>query len=58
VCYVPIAWLGSYLYGLEGLFWGCVVANLFTACISYFWFKQNIKKEIEQSPVLPIVESD
>lgn len=58
VCYVPIAWLGSYLYGLEGLFWGCVIANLFTACISYFWFNQNIKKEIERSPVLPIVESD
>lgn len=42
VCYVPIAYLGSYLYGLQGLFWGCVLANALAAVVSYVWFTREI----------------
>ncbi len=45
VCYIPFTALGSYLYGLEGLFWGCVVANVVAAAVSYFWFNYELKKE-------------
>jgi putative MATE family efflux protein len=44
--YVPIASLGSYLYGLEGLFWGCVIANVLTSVLAYTWFNQNLKNEM------------
>jgi putative MATE family efflux protein len=47
VCYVPIAYLGSYFFGLYGLFWGCVVANFFTACMSYYWFNKEVNHQIE-----------
>ncbi|MBF7072486.1 MATE family efflux transporter [Glaciecola sp. MH2013] len=56
VCYIPIAYLGSYFYGLEGLFWGCVVANVVTASIAYFWFNNYIKKQMDLVPTLPISE--
>jgi putative MATE family efflux protein len=44
--YVPIATLGSYLYGLQGLFWGCVVANLVTSIMAYSWFTRNLRNEM------------
>jgi putative MATE family efflux protein len=46
VFYVPIASLGSYLYGLEGLFWGCVIANLVTSVVAYFWFTRDLNNEM------------
>ncbi|MFT5543795.1 MAG: putative MATE family efflux protein [Glaciecola sp.] len=46
VFYVPIASLGSYFYGLEGLFWGCVIGNVVTSVLAYSWFNQNLKKEM------------
>ena len=49
VCYVPIAYLGSYFFGLYGLFWGCVVANFFTAAMSYYWFNKEINQQIKLS---------
>ena len=42
VCYVPIAYAGSALFGLVGLFWGCVVANFVTAGLSYYWFHKEV----------------
>lgn len=41
VCYVPIAYLGSYLYGLIGFFVGGVIGNLLMAFISYFLFSRQ-----------------
>jgi putative MATE family efflux protein len=49
VCYVPITALGSYLYGLEGIFWGCVIANIIAAAVSYYWFNREIKQQIKCS---------
>lgn len=42
VFFVPICYVASLYYGLEGLFWGAVFANLFTACIAYFWFTKAL----------------
>lgn len=58
VFYVPIASLGSYLYGLEGLFWGCVIANLLTAVIAYSWFYKNLKNEMALTSISSIVGSE
>jgi Na+-driven multidrug efflux pump len=46
IFYVPIASIGSYLYGLEGLFWGCVIGNVATSILAYSWFNQTLNKEI------------
>jgi Na+-driven multidrug efflux pump len=45
VCYVPIAYLGSHLYGLEGFFIGGVIGNLLMACISYYLFSKQFKTD-------------
>lgn len=45
VCYIPIAYIGSILFGLQGLFWGCVVANFVTAGISYIWFHKDVNRQ-------------
>ena len=47
VCYVPITALGSFLYGLQGLFWGCIVANVLAAIVSYTWFTKEVSKQYE-----------
>ncbi|MDT0593922.1 MATE family efflux transporter [Glaciecola petra] len=49
VCYIPITALGSYWFGLEGLFWGCVLANVVAAIVSLVWFKTSISKIQKQS---------
>ncbi len=43
VFYVPIAYVGSLLADLEGLFVGAAIGNLFTAIIAYYWFSQGLK---------------
>ena len=45
VCYVPITALGSLWYGLEGIFWACVIANILAATVSYYWFNRVIKQQ-------------
>jgi putative MATE family efflux protein len=45
VCYVPFAYAGSVLFGLVGLFWGCVVANFVTAALSYYWFNKEVNQQ-------------
>ncbi|PAY02991.1 MATE family efflux transporter [Pseudoalteromonas sp. HM-SA03] len=50
IFYVPIAYVGSQLAGLPGLFAGAALGNLFTAAIAYNWFKKVIN-EIAASEV-------
>ncbi|AUJ69125.1 MATE family efflux transporter [Pseudoalteromonas sp. NC201] len=50
IFYVPIAYIGSQLAGLAGLFAGAALGNLFTAAIAYNWFKKVIN-EIAASEV-------
>lgn len=45
VFYVPFAYIGSTYYGLTGLFVGCLIGNIFTAIVSYFWFTQGVLKK-------------
>lgn len=54
VFYVPIGYLGSHFYGLLGLFWGCVIANVVTAIVSYFWIKQTINAEMQRNTQEPL----
>jgi Na+-driven multidrug efflux pump len=56
--YVPIAWLGSYLNGLEGLFWGCVIANVLTSALAYVWFNRNLKNEMASQVSMPVFGSE
>lgn len=44
VFYVPFAYVCSQWFGLQGLFWGCVLANLIMACVSLTWFKRALYK--------------
>ncbi|KAF7775173.1 hypothetical protein PCIT_a1299 [Pseudoalteromonas citrea] len=44
VFYVPLAYLGSHLGGLQGLFIGAALGNLLTALVSYQWFCHNIER--------------
>ncbi len=44
LCYIPVAYIGSLMFDLMGLFWGCVLANLIAAIISYVWFSNELKK--------------
>ncbi|GAC30364.1 MATE efflux family protein [Glaciecola pallidula DSM 14239 = ACAM 615] len=56
--YVPIASLGSYLNGLEGLFWGCVIANVLTSVLAYAWFNRNLKNEMALQVAMPVFGSE
>lgn len=42
VFFVPISYMGSYFYGIEGIFWGGVTANMLTAFVAYIWFNRAI----------------
>lgn len=41
ICYVPLSYLGSVLYGLTGFFMGSVLGNLAMAMLSYYLFNQQ-----------------
>ncbi|WP_420820551.1 MATE family efflux transporter [Saliniradius amylolyticus] len=45
VFYVPVAYLGSLLFELKGLFWGAVLANLLTAAVAFIWFERMINRQ-------------
>jgi putative MATE family efflux protein len=42
VFYVPVAMLGSWLFGIQGVFMGAVVANGAMALVSWLWFKKTL----------------
>ena len=44
VFFVPISILGGYLFGLKGLFWGTVAANIAMAGISLMVFRRLVAK--------------
>ncbi len=49
VFFVPISYLGSYLYQLQGMFWFGVLANLLTALVAFLWFRRMLDMEIKQT---------
>ncbi|GAA0540553.1 MATE family efflux transporter [Rheinheimera aquimaris] len=48
VFYVPFAWLGGKLYGITGLFIGCVLANAFTATLAWRWFNRAVVRNLQE----------
>jgi putative MATE family efflux protein len=46
VFFVPISYLGSYLFDLKGMFWAGIVANILTATIAYTWFSRALIKRM------------
>ncbi|TWX57592.1 MATE family efflux transporter [Colwellia hornerae] len=48
VCYVPLAYLGSIYYGIEGFFIGGVFGNLIMAMISFRLFDKQFPHELTQ----------
>lgn len=44
ICYVPLAYLGSIYFGIEGFFVGGVIGNLAMAFISFYIFNQQFHK--------------
>lgn len=51
ICYIPVAYIGSLLFELSGLFWGCVIANLIAAFVSYLWFSNELKNRQTQEEI-------
>lgn len=51
VFFVPISWLGSIMFGLEGMFWMGIFANLLTAAVAYFWFQKLLREEMHSASV-------
>ena len=48
VFYVPIAYVGSLIADLSGLFIGAAMGNLFTAVVAYLWFTHELKRHSQQ----------
>nr|WP_240919969.1 MATE family efflux transporter [Paraglaciecola sp. 20A4] len=48
VFFVPISYLGSYLFDLKGMFFAGIVANVLTAAVAYIWFSRTIAKRITE----------
>lgn len=45
VCYVPLAYLGSLFFGIEGFFIGALLGNLVMAFISYYSFSRQFSNQ-------------
>ena len=44
MCYLPLLWLGSYFYGLTGLFIGMACGNTLSGIVGWQLFKQQYKR--------------
>jgi putative MATE family efflux protein len=49
VFFVPFSFLGSYWFGLSGLFWAGALANFTVGCIAFTWCKTILASRFEQS---------
>lgn len=54
VFFVPISVLGSYLYGLQGLFVGNVIANVAMAGLSLLVFKRAVAHAVAKEHASPV----
>ncbi|MDD5727839.1 MAG: MATE family efflux transporter, partial [Victivallales bacterium] len=45
---LPLAWLGTTFYGLDGIFVGLSLANLFNGIIAWIWFRRLMKNACSQ----------
>lgn len=42
--YVPLAWIGSKLFSLNGVFWAGLIANIIVGLLSVYYLKRTINK--------------
>lgn len=47
VFFVPVSYVGSLIYQLEGMFWGGVIANLLMAIVSFLWFRRAVIGDLD-----------
>jgi putative MATE family efflux protein len=40
VFFVPICYFGSVIFGIHGIYWGAVIANILTAIVAFIWFRK------------------
>jgi len=45
IFFVPISYIGSVFFQLQGMFWGGVIANVLTAVVAFIWFKRLLACE-------------
>ncbi len=61
VLYIPLAYTGSHLFGVLGIFGAAVTANLITGMAAYLWLRRVLATEEKQAiaPIkgLPAVET-
>lgn len=49
VFFVPVSYLGSMIYQLEGMFWGGVIANIMMATVSFIWFRRAVIGDVDMA---------
>lgn len=47
ILYIPLAYLGSYLWGLKGIFGAAAAANIAAGTAAYFWLRKTLKPHLE-----------
>lgn len=61
VFYIPLAYLGSNLFGINGIFIGASLANILVGIIAYLWTKKTCNKspsEADVNPPLDVTEEE
>ena len=54
VCYVPLSYLGSVVYGLTGFFIGSVLGNVFMAALSFYLFNRQFTSLCTKAPKVKV----
>jgi len=44
IIYVPLAWLGSYLFGISGVFWAGFIANFSVGILAFWYLFKSVNK--------------
>ncbi len=44
VLYIPLAYIGSLLFAVPGIFWAAAISNIIAGVISYFWLRNILIK--------------
>ena len=44
VLYVPLAWIGSRIFGIDGVFWAGLIANVIIGIVSFLFLYKTINK--------------
>ena len=49
VCLLPAAWIGSYYYGLIGLFWGSLIGYMLAGVFAAVWLRRDFSQLEQQA---------